>query len=60
MAETVFSSSEKVHPNTRLVETLYVSIRDGDAEAAASCYAAAAHFEDIAFRLDGRESIRQM
>jgi hypothetical protein len=48
------------HPNTRLIDTLYASIRDDDASAAGSCYAADAHFEDIAFRLDGREYIHQM
>jgi len=60
MAETISSFSEKVHPNTRRIEELYASIRDGKAEVAASCYAEDAHFEDIAFRLDGRERIQQM
>jgi ketosteroid isomerase-like protein len=49
-----------MHPNLRLIETLYSALRDGDANAAARCYAVDAHFQDIAFRLDGRESIRQM
>src|SRR5215475_11399566 len=48
------------HLNVRLLEKLYSSIRDGDAAAAASCYAPNAHFEDIAFRLDGRERIHDM
>ena len=51
---------QAVHPGARLIETLYASIRDGNASAAASCYAADAHFEDIAFRLDGRDRILQM
>jgi len=51
---------QAAHPNIRLIDTLYAAIRDDDARAAASCYAADAHFEDIAFRLDGRERIHQM
>ena len=49
-----------MHPNARLIETLYSSLRDNKPEMAAACYAADAHFEDIAFRLNGRESILQM
>jgi hypothetical protein len=49
-----------MHPNARLVETLYASLRDDQPNAAAACYASDAHFEDIAFRLDGRERILQM
>jgi SnoaL-like domain len=49
-----------MHPNTRLIATLYSSLRDDKPDAAAACYAADAHFEDIAFRLDGREWILQM
>ena len=49
-----------MHPNARLIETLYRSLRDNDPDAAAACYADDAHFEDIAFRLDGREGILQM
>ena len=49
-----------MHPNVHLIETLYSSLRDNKPDAAAACYAADAHFEDIAFRLDGRESILQM
>lgn len=49
-----------MHPNVHLIETLYISLRDNKPETAAACYAADAHFEDIAFRLDGRESILQM
>lgn len=48
------------HPNVGLINKLYTSLMNGDADAAASCYAPDAHFEDIAFRLDGRERIRDM
>jgi hypothetical protein len=51
---------QAVHPNTRLIDTLYASIRDDNTSVAASCYAVDAHFEDIAFRLDGRDRIHQM
>lgn len=49
-----------MHPNASLISTLYSSLRDDKPDAAAACYAADAHFEDIAFRLDGREWILQM
>jgi SnoaL-like domain len=49
-----------MHPNARLIATLYSSLRDDKPDAAAACYAADAHFEDIAFWLDGRELILQM
>lgn len=49
-----------MHPNARMIETLYTSLRDDKPDAAAACYAADAHFEDIAFRLDGRDCILQM
>ena len=49
-----------MHPNARLIETLYASLRDNQPEVAAACYADDAHFEDIAFRLDSRERILQM
>jgi SnoaL-like domain len=49
-----------MHPNARLISTLYSSLRDDKPDAAAACYTADAHFEDIAFRLDGREFILQM
>jgi hypothetical protein len=49
-----------MHPNARLIETLFSSLRDNKPDAAAACYAADAHFEDIAFRLDNREWILQM
>ena len=49
-----------MHPNARLIETLYSSLRDNQPDAAAACYADDAHFEDIAFRLDSRERILQM
>jgi hypothetical protein len=49
-----------MHPNARLIETLYSSLRDDKPDAAAACYAPDAHFEDIAFRLDGRERILQI
>jgi hypothetical protein len=48
------------HPNVDLINKLYTSLMNLDADAAASCYAPDAHFEDIAFRLDGRERIRDM
>jgi hypothetical protein len=44
----------------RLMEKLYSALRDGDPNAAASCYTDDAHFQDIAFSLHGRESIHQM
>ena len=49
-----------MHPNARLIEKLYSAFRDGDPGAAASCYTVDAHFQDIAFSLNGRVSIRQM
>jgi hypothetical protein len=49
-----------MHPNVHLLESLYSSLRDNNPEKAAACYAADAQFEDIAFRLKGRESILQM
>lgn len=49
-----------MHPNARLIETLYASLRDDQPDAAAACYADDAHFEDIAFRLKSREGILQM
>jgi ketosteroid isomerase-like protein len=49
-----------MHPNARLIETLYASLRDGQPKAAAACYAADARFEDIAFQLEGRGSVFQM
>jgi hypothetical protein len=49
-----------MHPNARLIATLYASLRDNQPNAAAACYAEDAYFEDIAFRLDSRERILQM
>ena len=49
-----------MHPNARLIETLYGALRDDEPEAAAECYAADARFEDIAFRLEGREQVLDM
>ncbi|WP_206107889.1 nuclear transport factor 2 family protein [Paludisphaera rhizosphaerae] len=49
-----------MHPNVQLIERLYSALCDGNPDAAALCYAHDAHFQDIAFSLDGRESIRQM
>jgi hypothetical protein len=49
-----------MHANMRLIEKLFSSLRAGDAEAAANCYVSDAYFEDIAFRLSGRENIRNM
>jgi hypothetical protein len=60
MAETIASPLGKAHPNATRIEALYASIRDHDAERAALCYRTDAHFEDIAFRLDGRERILHM
>ena len=34
-----------MNATSRLIETLYASIRDGDPSSAASCYAEDAHFE---------------
>ena len=47
-------------PNARLIETLSGALRDDEPEAAAECYAADARFEDIAFRLEGREQVLDM
>ena len=49
-----------MHPNARLIEKLYSSLRDDKPDAAAACYAGDAHFEDIAFWLNGRDCILQM
>ena len=49
-----------MHPNARLIETLYTSLRDNQLNTAAACYADDANFEDIAFRLESRERILQM
>jgi SnoaL-like domain len=49
-----------VHPNAQLIETLYTGLRDGNPNIVAACYTSDAHFEDLAFRLDGRDRIRQM
>ena len=52
--------SQTMHPNARLIEKLYSSLRDDKPDAAAACYAGDAHFEDIAFWLNGRDCILQM
>jgi hypothetical protein len=44
----------------RLIERLFSSLSAGDAGAAADCYTSDAYFQDIAFRLNGRENIRNM
>ena len=49
-----------LHPNAGQIERLYSALRCGDANAAARLYTDDAHFSDIAFDLEGRESIRQM
>ena len=49
-----------MHSNVHLLETLYSSLRDNKPDMAAACYAADAHFEDIAFRLKDRAWILQM
>jgi uncharacterized protein len=49
-----------MHPNARLIETLYASLRDSQPDVAAACYAADAHFEDIAFRLKNSADILRM
>jgi hypothetical protein len=49
-----------MHTNAHLIEALYAAIRDGKPDATAGCYAADARFRDIAFNLNGRESILQM
>ena len=48
------------HPNARLIENLYAAIAKADPAAITACYAEDAYFEDIAFRLHGRERIRNM
>ena len=48
------------HPNVRLINMLYTAIQNADAKAIAACYADDAHFEDIAFRLHGKEHISDM
>jgi ketosteroid isomerase-like protein len=52
--------SRLIHSNAQLIEKLYSALRDGDPSAAATCYAHDAKFQDIAFRLQGRERIHQM
>jgi hypothetical protein len=60
MALSPVKGSQRVHPNVELIEALYMALRDADPDSAAACYAADASFKDIAFQLDGRDSIRQM
>jgi hypothetical protein len=48
-----------MHPNARLIEKLYSALRDGDPGAAAPSYTDDAHFQDMAFSLDGRESTKR-
>jgi hypothetical protein len=48
------------HPNARLIETLYRAIQGAQPEAIIACYASDAKFEDIAFRLQGRDEILGM
>jgi ketosteroid isomerase-like protein len=51
-----------MHHNAHQIETLYAAIAQGDADAAAACYADAAdtYFEDIAFRCRSRKEIHEM
>ena len=49
-----------MHPNARLIETLYTAIANHDPNAIAACYADDAPFEDIAFRRRGRKQIHEM
>ena len=49
-----------IHPNARLIERLYQSLKAGDARAAADCYTDEAFFEDIAFSRTGRHAIYRM
>jgi ketosteroid isomerase-like protein len=53
-------SSSPRHPNARLIENLYAAIQKADPTAITACYADDAYFEDIAFRLRGRERIMEM
>src|ERR1044071_349835 len=48
------------HPNAALVRTLYLAIQNADPRAIIACYADDAHFEDIAFQLDGKARILEM
>jgi hypothetical protein len=58
--EVILDRTPPVNPNARVIEMLYGALRDAKPDAAAACYTSDAQFEDIAFRLDGREPIRQM
>jgi ketosteroid isomerase-like protein len=48
------------HPNAALLGTLFDALNRKDAGAMASCYDEDATFEDIAFRLKGRQHIEEM
>lgn len=60
MASAISNGTKAVHSNARLIETLYVSLRDGNPQAITACYASDAHFEDTAFRLKSGIEILQM
>jgi hypothetical protein len=57
-----FSSqgAQAVHPNVKLIEALFTVLHDAKPSSVAVCYAVDASFKDIAFWLDGRDSIRQI
>lgn len=48
------------HPNTRLIEHLYASLRDRQPDDTKNLYAQKSYFRDIAFDLRGRDSIVEM
>jgi ketosteroid isomerase-like protein len=49
-----------MHPNAQLLQKLYNSLNNHDYASMAACYRADAVFEDIAFRLSGKQSIQAM
>ena len=54
------SDRSATHPNARLIEALYIGIQNRDPKAIIACYADDALFEDIAFRLRGKNRILEM
>ncbi len=47
-------------PNEQVVQTLYESLKSGDAAAMAECYRDDAKFRDLAFDLKGKQNIADM
>ncbi len=46
--------------NAQRIRSLYLALQNGEALAAAACYAEDSYFEDIGFRLKGRRRIGEM